>query len=133
MSTPELHFTKKDFKLEWFNGTGPGGQNKNKRAMCCRITHTATGMTCTGQEHRDRPSNQRVAFTRLAKRLIAHYTIKEDMAAYRSTERVRTYHEPRNDVLDHASGVRKTYKEIVIDGNIEELVEARRRALVTVV
>lgn len=50
----ELHLTKKDFKLEWFSGTGAGGQYRNKHQNCCRITHIESGLTCTGQTQRDR-------------------------------------------------------------------------------
>jgi protein subunit release factor A len=45
------------------------------------------------------------------------------------TERVRTYHEPDNRVVDHASGVVDTYTNVVIKGNIENVVEARAKVV----
>ena len=127
----ELHFTKKDFKIDWFSGQGAGGQHRNKHQNCCRITHLETGITAVGQESRERSTNQRVAFNRLVNRLIAHYTVEEDRDKYKSDERVRTYYEPRNDVLDHASGFRQTYKKVVVDGDLEDMIEARRKAKLT--
>lgn len=123
----ELHFTKKDFKLEWFSGTGAGGQHRNKHQNCCRITHIETGMMETGQDSRERPANQRDAFTKLAKRLIAFYAVSEDRVI--SNERIRTYHEPRNVVTDHASGLTQEYKRVVNDANLGDMIEARRKEM----
>ena len=50
----ELHLTKKDFKLDWFNGSGAGGQHRNKHQNCCRITHIESGLTSIGQDSRSR-------------------------------------------------------------------------------
>jgi len=43
--------------------------------------------------------------------------------------RVRTYHEPRDTVTDHASGERRSYRAVIDGDAFAELVEARRRAL----
>lgn len=122
-----LHLTKKDFRLEWFSGTGAGGQYRNKHQNCCRITHIATGLRCTGQSHRERPANQREAFSKLAKLLIAHFTVEEDKPI--SNERVRTYHAVDNRVVDHASGFTQEYKYVVGKGNIQDMVEARCKVM----
>jgi len=120
----ELHLTKKDFKLEWFSGTGAGGQHRNKHQNSCRITHIATGIMEVGQNSRERSTNQREAFTRLAKRVIAHYAV--DVPRDISNERIRTYHEPRNIVTDHASGLTQEYKKVVRDADLGDMIEARR-------
>ena len=44
------------------------------------------------------------------------------------TERIRTYHEPDNRVVDHASGAVDTYTNVVLKGNAESVIEARARA-----
>ena len=122
----ELHLTKKDFKLEWFSGTGAGGQHRNKHQNCCRITHIESGFMETGQNSRERTTNQRDAFTKLAKRVIAFYQVVH--AKKISNERIRTYHEPRNTVTDHASGLTQEYRRVVVDANMEDMIEARRKA-----
>lgn len=123
--------TKKDFRVNWFSGQGAGGQHRNKHQNCCRITHKATGLTAIGQEHRDRPSNQRDAFNRLAAMLAKHYGWYDRPQGERSEETVRTYHEPRNVVKDHVSGHIQEYKDVVLDGDIEEMLEARKRELMS--
>jgi len=127
MSLPELHFTKKDFKLDWFSGTGKGGQKRNKTMACVRITHIATGLTAQSQEHRTQVANQKSAFERLAKLLLAYYS--EDPEGRRdSSEVIRNYHGVRNEVHDKASGLKMEYKEIVEKGNLAPMIEARRKS-----
>jgi len=124
----ELHFTRKDFHIDWFSGTGGGGQHRNKHQNCCRIVHLETGLMATGQTERDRPSNQGKAFRALAAKLIAHYQFLEEKRPAISTEVIRNYHAERNEVLDKASGLRRPYTEIVDDGELGELIEARIKA-----
>lgn len=125
MMAEELHLTKKDFNLEWYSGEGKGGQHRNKHDNCCRITHIATGLSAVGTRNKNRSSNQRDAFRVLAARILAHY--RTDPARRTDGERVRTYHEPRNQVLDHASSLSMPYTEVVGKGNIGPMIEARKQ------
>jgi peptide chain release factor 1 len=127
---PVFSATKKDFKIDWFSGQGAGGQHRNKHQNCCRITHIPSGLTAIGQEHRTRPANQRIAFERLVAILIKHYELeKTQKRGERNDETIRTYHEPRNVVKDHASGFQEEYKTVVKDGEIAAMLEARKREL----
>jgi protein subunit release factor A len=123
----ELHLTKKDFKLEWYSGEGSGGQHRNKHENCCRITHSATGISAVGTASKSRVTNQRDAFSHLAARLLDHYG---DGPKPRGKDggRVRTYHAERNEVLDHASQLSMRYSDVVGKGNIGPMIEARRKA-----
>lgn len=125
----ELHLTKKDFHIEWFSGTGAGGQHRNKHQNCCRITHIATGLRANGQNARDRQTNQRTAFEQLAKRVIAYYAALDDKPPEINTTVIRNYHAERNEVLDKASGLRRPYTDVVDDGEIGEMIEARKLAI----
>ncbi len=129
IKTPVFSATKKDFNVDWFSGQGAGGQKRNKTQNCCRITHTPSGLMAVGQEHRTRQPNQRDAFERLAAKLIKHYKLNEAPEREISNETIRTYHEPRNIVKDHASGFTQPYKYVVKDGNIADMLEARRREM----
>ncbi|MFA7287284.1 MAG: peptide chain release factor-like protein [Melioribacteraceae bacterium] len=57
--------TKKDFKIDFFSGTGAGGQHRNKHQNCVRLTHIDSGVMSTGQSSRDRIANQREVFESL--------------------------------------------------------------------
>lgn len=120
--------TKKDFKLDWFSGTGAGGQHRNKHMNCLRLTHIPSGITVTSQNERDRPSNQRSAFERIVPMILSFYNPEVQKARFNATETIRTYHQPDNRVKDHASGLMLTYKEVVTDGDLSEMIEARMKA-----
>ncbi len=121
----ELHFTRKDFVLEWFSGSGAGGQHRNKHQNCCRIRHIATGISAQGTAHRERSANQRDAFYALARRLIAHYTPEVERRHVSAV--IRNYHGVRNEVHDKASGLKRPYTEVLRD--LGPMIEARRRVL----
>lgn len=124
-------YAKKDFKIEWFSGTGPGGQNRNKVQACVRITHIPSGLMATGQRDRSRSANFRNAFNDLGEKVkpwIEAQIRKEAPGHERATEIIRTYHYADNRVTDHASKHRIAAAEL--DKKFSELVDARREALV---
>jgi protein subunit release factor B len=125
----ELHLTKKDFKIEWYSGSGAGGQHRNKHQNCCRITHIESGIRAQGTESRERSANQRTAFNRLALLILAKYYSKGDVERWKANGVIRNYNGARNEVHDKASGLKRPYKSVVIDGDISEMVEARRIAM----
>ena len=59
--------TKDDLEIDWFSGTGCGGQYRNKHQNCCRVRHKDSGAIATGQSQRDRPSNLKEAMENLVK------------------------------------------------------------------
>lgn len=57
--------TKKDLVIEYFSGTGAGGQHRNKCQNSCRCKHPASGAIGICQEGRSKAQNTRVAFKRM--------------------------------------------------------------------
>lgn len=57
--------TKKDLDIEFFSGSGAGGQYRNKHQNCVRMKHRDSGVIVTGQSNRERPANMREAFKNL--------------------------------------------------------------------
>jgi protein subunit release factor A len=54
-----------DFVVEYYSGSGAGGQNRNKKMMACRIHHPKSGAFATCQEERNQKTNRERAFKRL--------------------------------------------------------------------
>ena len=59
--------TKKDFDVQHFKGSGPGGQSKNKNATAVRIKHKESGAVGESQEMKSQYQNKILAFDRLTK------------------------------------------------------------------
>lgn len=125
-------YTKKDFNIDWFSGTGPGGQNRNKVQACVRITHIPSGLKVVGQTERTRASNFRKAFNRLGKMIEDWVKVQiaaETVGRITSDERIRTYHIADNWVKDHASN--HTIPASALDKKFGELIDARRLSILT--
>jgi len=57
--------TKKDLVINFFSGTGKGGQYRNKHMNCVRIRHVDSGAIATGQSNRNQAANIREAMENL--------------------------------------------------------------------
>lgn len=64
----EVILNDSDIRIEWFSGSGKGGQRRNKVKTSCRATHVPSGMVETCQS-RSRVNSQRIAIGRLTERL----------------------------------------------------------------
>lgn len=116
--------TKKDLKITFFNGSGAGGQSRNKNKNCVRMKHIPTGIQSVCQDFKERPRNLKTAFRRLADKLVPlmkNEAQKERFAA--GTTRIRTYHEPRDTVKDNRTGKTYSYKDILDGDGLGELLE----------
>ena len=57
--------TKRDMDIDYFSGTGPGGQKRNKTQNCVRIRHRESGAIVTGQSNKSRLANEKEALKNL--------------------------------------------------------------------
>ena len=57
--------TKKDFEIQTFKGSGPGGQHRNKNETAVRIKHKDSGAVGESQEMKSQYQNKELAFKRL--------------------------------------------------------------------
>jgi peptide chain release factor 1 len=128
-----FHAERKDFRIDYFSGTGAGGQYRNKHQNCVRLTHVATGIVTTGQEQRSREQNQRDAFQKMAKLLVARALGDQRKARWPgNSETIRTYHEPDNRVVDYASRFQQPYDVVVGGRDLSRMIEARLAVKVAV-
>ena len=61
----------KDLKIDYYRGSGPGGQHRNTSETGVRMTHLPTGIVVTATESRSRHMNQQRAMARLDEKLAA--------------------------------------------------------------
>lgn len=123
----EFCYTKKDFIFEWFSGTGPGGQNRNKTQNCVRITHKQSGLSAQSTKHRDRQANQKDAFRQLSEKVATWIQIQiknKYPRPEKNPDTIRTYHNVENRIKDHSSG---TITDFDLD-KIDQHLEARLKA-----
>jgi len=116
---------KKDLRIDTFKVSGSGGQKRDKTDAGVRITHIETGVVAQCSEHRSQVKNRASAFRKLVGKLVDYYTSKK--LAERTTigfgEKMRTYHQPRNEVKDHRTGKTARYTD-VLNGDLDDLIDA---------
>lgn len=56
---------KSDLKVEYYRGSGAGGQKRNKTSSACRIRHEASGAEGQSQDERSQAQNKKLALERL--------------------------------------------------------------------
>lgn len=125
----DVAFDERDFKIEWYSGTGAGGQHRNKHQNSCRLTHLPTGIVVTSQ-CRSRENSFEEAKSTLLVRLNDQIKGKasEALAAERKAQvgsgmrgdKIRTYREQDDTVTDHRSGNRVSLKAILM-GDLAKL------------
>ena len=67
----EMKWSEHDIKIDYYRGSGPGGQHRNTSETGVRITHLPTGIVVTATESRSRHANQQRAMARLEDKLVA--------------------------------------------------------------
>jgi len=58
--------TKKDCDWQYYKGSGPGGQKKNKTSSACRCIHRESGAVACSESFREQRKNREAAFKRMA-------------------------------------------------------------------
>ena len=120
---------REDFEINFYRGSGPGGQHRNKTDSACRMKHIPTGNVTQSEEHKKQGQNKKAAFKRMTDILVP--LMKEaakPQVESGSSERIRTYHEPDQRVKDHRSGKTYNYKEI-LDGKMDKMLDDTREAI----
>jgi len=130
----ELNIKPDDLKIEFFHSRGAGGQNVNKVTTAVRITHAPTGIVAACQDERSQLRNRAKAMAVLRARLLRLEQQKqfESIDKERRTqvgtgdraEKIRTYNFPQNRVTDHRIGSTFHNLDQILDGKLDELVEA---------
>jgi peptide chain release factor 1 len=119
-----LAVTKKDLRIETYRGSGPGGQNRNKRDTAVRMTHVPTGTVSTAQDQRTQGANIKIAFQRLAEKLVPLMKAAAQQQKYQFVnEIVRSYREPDRIVNDKRLTGTFDYYEVMNGKGLDEIIE----------
>ncbi|MGQ9746839.1 MAG: peptide chain release factor 1 [Candidatus Caldatribacteriaceae bacterium] len=130
----EVEIKPEDLRIDVYRSSGHGGQSVNTTDSAVRITHLPTGMVVTCQDEKSQHKNKAKALRILRARILEleQRTQKEEIDRERRTqigtgersERIRTYNFPQNRVTDHRINLTLYRLESVLEGDIEEIIEA---------
>jgi peptide chain release factor 2 len=136
----DVDIDPKDLRIDVYRSTGPGGQSVNTTDSAVRITHLPTGITAACQNERSQLQNRAVAMrilkARLFERMREHQlerleNLRGERRGIDFGSQIRSYVlAPYRLVKDHRTGVEIGDVDRVLDGDLQELIEAelRRRA-----
>lgn len=126
-----------DLKIETFLSSGPGGQHMQKSSTAVRITHLPTGITVSCQSERSQYQNKenalkilyaRLLQTAIAKREEERARLKGEHIETAWGNQIRSYVlHPYKMVKDHRTGYETGNAEAVLEGGLDELINAYLR------
>ena len=133
----EVRIDPRDIRVDVYRSTGHGGQCVNTTDSAVRITHLPTGLVVTCQDQKSQLKNRDKAMQVLRARLLERLQSEKD-AAYAAnrrgqvgtgdrSERIRSYNFREGRVTDHRVGLTLYRIDEIVDGDLDEIIDALRR------
>ena len=123
-----------DIEMQVFRSSGAGGQHINKTSSAVRLIHKPTGTVVECQQERSQFQNRDKAMQLLRARLYEAKVQEQEEAVTAErrsqvgtgmrNERIRTYNFPQGRLTDHRIGLTLYKLESVMDGNLDEIIDA---------
>ncbi len=130
----EFDLDPKDLQIDTFRSSGAGGQHINKTSSAIRVTHLPTGTVVECQDERSQYKNKDKALRVLRSRLLDAKRREQEsqIAGERRSqvgtgdrsERIRTYNYPQSRVTDHRIGLTLYRLGDVLNGDLDEVIDA---------
>ena len=130
----DVEINQSDLRIDVYRSTGAGGQCVNTTDSAVRITHLPTGIVVTCQNERSQIQNKEKCMQMLRTRLYEFELRKQEeelgnerrskIGTGDRSEKIRTYNYPQNRVTDHRIGFTTKNLDRVMEGNLEEIIEA---------
>ena len=134
MESADVRLNPADIEMQVFRSSGAGGQHVNKTSSAVRLIHKPTGTVVECQQERSQFQNRDKAMRILASRLYeaeqekisSEYTAqrRSQVGSGMRNERIRTYNFPQGRVTDHRIGLTLYKIDSVMDGGLDELIDA---------
>lgn len=134
----DIKIRKEDLRVDTFRSSGAGGQHVNKTESGVRFTHIPTGIVAESTDSRSQIKNREIAIQRLYQKVRDAQQEKEnkEQSEHRKSlvgtgdrsDKIRTYNFPQNRVTDHRIGLTLYSLNRIIEGEIDEIIEALRIA-----
>lgn len=139
LESEELEIKEEDLRVDTYRASGPGGQYVNKRESAVRITHLPTKISVSCQVERAQGLNRKKAMEMLKSKLlqIKRTEEKKEVAALKGKpvsvewgNQIRSYvFYPYKMVKDHRTKIETADAQKVLDGELNQFIDAELRIL----